>query len=255
LKNLFYFSIVLFLTVPVLLTAQDKPLLSEEIRKVVDSQGIEAAKKHFTEQFESYKDTYEIDMNGISEAINFYMNAGNSEAAAGVAEIMAPYMQYMYTSQMSAETIEMLKQTEEMIQAEEEKQKKLKEEEKQISQNNNVVFDKGEARNDLQRFVGLYGDPAEENEYRRLWVMVSCDGYLVAGPLWADTSPWWMKSEGDKSFSFASEWTNVRMEFETDGEGKAVRMIHDQSYIKTPLEFMGPVPEDWGSCIEPPERR
>ena len=107
---------------------------------------------------------------------------------------------------------------------------------------------------DLGRYTGLYGDPEESNEYRKLWVMVSCDGQLVSGTLWGGAAGWWMKSEGDNVFTYADSFSNVRMEFETDKDGKAIRMNHDLSSIKTPLKRLGPIPDDWDPCFEQPKR-
>jgi len=251
-KKLFYFAIVIFLAIPAMLTAQDKPLLSEAIREVIDTQGIEAAKKHFAEQYELQKDAYEIDMKEISELGNSYVNAGNYEAASVVMEITLPFMQDMYTSQMSGQSNVMAQQQAEMERLEKEKQKKISEEEQLSKDNYKILL--GEARKDLERFTGLYGDPEEKNEHRKLWVMVTCDGYLVSGALWGDASPWWMTTEGDKTFSYADSFVKLNMEFDTDANGKAVRMVHDLSFMKTPLERTGPVPEDWEPCVEPPER-
>jgi hypothetical protein len=253
LKKLFYFAILIFIAATALLTAQDKPLLSEAIREVIDTQGIEAAKKHFAEQYKLMKDAYEIDMKGIAELGNSYVKAGNHEAAGVVMEITLPFMQDMYTSQMSGQSNEIAQQLDEMEHVEKEKQKQISEEE-QLSQDDYNAFDQGEARDDLERFTGLYGDPAETNEHRKLWVMVSCDGHLVSGALWGDVAPWWMKTEGDKTFSYADSFIKLNMEFETDANGKAVSMVHDLSYMKTPLERLGPVPDDWEPCLEPPER-
>lgn len=251
-KKLFYLAIVIFLAIPAMLTAQDKPLLSEAIREVIDTQGIEAAKKHFAEQYELQKDAYEIDMKEISELGNSYVNAGNYEAASVVMEITLPFMQDMYTSQMSGQSNVMDQQQAEMERVEKEKQKKNSEEEQLSKDNYKTLL--GEARKDLERFTGLYGDPEEKNEHRKLWVMVTCDGYLVSGALWGDASPWWMTTEGDKTFSYADSFVKLNMEFDTDANGKAVRMVHDLSFMKTPLERTGPVPEDWEPCVEPPER-
>jgi len=251
-KKLFYFAIVIFLAIPAMLTAQDKPLLSEAIREVIDTQGIEAAKKHFAEQYELQKDAYEIDMKEISELGNSYVNASNYEAASVVMEITLPFMQDMYTSQMSGQSNVMAQQQAEMERLEKEKQKKISEEEQLSKDNYKTLL--GEARKDLERFTGLYGDPEEKNEHRKLWVMVTCDGYLVSGALWGDASPWWMTTEGDKTFSYADSFVKLNMEFDTDANGKAVRMVHDLSFMKTPLERTGPVPEDWEPCVEPPER-
>lgn len=229
--------------------AQDKPLLSEAIRKMIDANGVEAAKKQFAEQYEKEKDRYNIDMEGIEALSNRYIQAGNYEAAGAVMEIVTPFMMAMAYRQ-SNDMIQQLKERQE-----EEEAKRAKEvEENERTQEAEVVFDQGEARDDLERFTGLYGDPEESNENRRLWVMVSCDGYLVVGALWGDVAPWWMKSASDKAFSYSDTFTNVEMEFETDGSGKALRMIHNLSFLKTPLERLGPAPEDWGSCLERPKR-
>ena len=111
-----------------------------------------------------------------------------------------------------------------------------------------------ETINNFEQLTGLYGDPEESNENRKLWVMVSCDGQLVSGALWGGATAWWMKSEGDNVFTYEDSFFKLRMEFETDEDGKAIRMIHDLSAIKTPLERLGPIPEDWGPCLERPKR-
>jgi hypothetical protein len=251
-KKLFYFAIIIFLAIPALLTGQEKPLLSEAIREAIDMQGIEAAKKHFAEQYALHPDAYEIDMKEISELGNSYVKAGNYEAASVVMEITLPFMQDMYTSQMSGQSNVMAQQQAEMERVEKEKQKKISEEEQLSIDSYKTLL--GEVRNDLERFTGLYGDPEEKNEHRKLWVMVTCDGYLVSGALWGDASPWWMKTEGDKIFSYADSFVKLNMEFDTDANGKAVRMVHNLSFMKTPLERTGPVPDDWEPCVEPPDR-
>jgi len=109
-------------------------------------------------------------------------------------------------------------------------------------------------RVDLERFTGLYGDPDEKNETSRLWVMISCDGYLVSGALWGGVGSWWMTSEADNIFTYEDSFTRLRMEFETDENGKGVRVNHDLEGIKTPLELLAPIPEDWGPCLERPKR-
>jgi len=111
-----------------------------------------------------------------------------------------------------------------------------------------------EESNNFERLTGLYGDPEESNENRKLWVMVSCDGQLVSGALWGGAAAWWMKSESDNVFTYEDSFSSVKMEFETDENGKAIRMNHDLSAIKTPLERLGPIPDDWDPCLERPRR-
>jgi hypothetical protein len=245
--------IVISLVASALLIAQDKPLLSEAIHEAIDEQGIDEAKKHFAKLYESKKDHYEIDMGGISALSSAYAQDNNIEAAGAVMEIATPYMQYLLSASMSKESNEMIQMLAEKERKEEEEQQKNQEKEKSL-QENNITNYQGEARSGLERFIGLYGDQAESNENRRLWVTVSCDGYLVSGALWGDVAPWWMKSESDNVFTYADSFSKVRMEFETDTNGKAIRMIHNLSYLKTPLKRLGPIPNDWDPCLERPKR-
>lgn len=233
--------------------AQDKPLLSKAIKNAIDTQGIEAAKKHFTEIYESKKDDYKIDMKGISNLSSAYIKDGNYQAGSAVMEIASPFVQYMISTKMSNDSNEMIKKLKETQNDEQRKQEKNAEVQ-QTEKENKVTNNKGESRNDLKRFTGLYGDPNESNKTRRLWVMESCDGYLVSGALWGDVAPWWMKSEGDNVFIYSDSFSNIKMEFMTNENGKATKMIHNLKALKSPLERVGPIPDDWDPCYERPKK-
>ena len=252
-KQVHFFFVIILLALQALSLAQTKPLLSDAIRKAIDEKGIELAKKEFAEQYRSQKDFYEVDMKGISELSRKYSEAGNIQAAGVVMEIATPYMQDLITSQMNNQNNEAGQKLVEMQQNEKEKQLKEKETQKD-TQKNESYFDQGKARTDLERFTGLYADPEEKNENRKLWVMISCDGYLVIGALWGDASPWWMKSEGDNIFSYKDSFTKLNINFETDSDGKAVKLNHDLSGMKSPLKRVGPLPDDWEPCLERPKR-
>ncbi len=236
--------------------AQDKPLLSEAIRKEIDTQGIEIAKKYFAEQFQFQKDLYNVDMQGISAISNAYAQAGDTESANAVLEIALPFMQLSLTSGSNGAPFNMFDFDEMAEQERKEKAEREKQAIKQIEdqQKRDIITYQGQPRNDLDRFAGLYGDPAESDKNRNLWVMISCDGYLVSGATWGDASPWWMRSTDDKIFTYKDSWNNIRMQFKTDINGKALSMIHDLDYMKNPLERLGPVPDDYGSCLERPKR-
>jgi hypothetical protein len=243
------FCIALFSTA----SAQEKPLLSEAIHKAIDTKGIEAAKKQFAKMDQSQRDGYNIDMQGVSALTNEYMQAGNMEAAGAVSEISAPFIQDMISKSMDKYSPGFSEKIKEQQRAEKEKQAKEQEEE-ESQQQDNVVQYEGEPRNDLERFTGLYGDPAESDPNHKLWVTVSCDGYLVSGAMWGDVSPWWMKSAGDKVFTYRDSFSKLKIEFETDAKGKAVRMKHDLEYLKSPLERMGPLSDNFDPCLERPKR-
>ncbi len=233
--------------------AQNKPLLSEAIGKAIDTKGVKAAKKQFAEQFESKKEDFTVDMEGLTKLSQKYVNAGNYEAAGAVMAIASPYMQTAIMSGMDKQTNNMIKKLESRRKQEERKKKKEHAKEQQ-KQKDNIVLSNGKARQDLERFTGLYGDPEGKNKLRKLWVMASCDGYLVVGATWGDGASWWMKSVSDNSFSYSDSFSKLNISFETDGDGKAVKMIHDLNFIKTPLVRMGPTPDEWGPCVERPKR-
>ena len=232
--------------------AQDKPLLSEAIRKAIDSKGIEAAKKQFAEMDQSQREKYNIDMQGISELTNAYVQAGNMEAAGAISEISAPFLKDMITKTMNQYSPELSEKMKEQQQAEKEQKAKEREEEREHQEQEQIVNFQGQPRDDLKRFTGLYGDPSDPN--RKLWVTISCDGYLVSGAMWGDVAPWWMKSVGDNVFAYQDSFNKLRMEFETDGNGKAVRMKHDLKYLKSPLKRLGPLPDNFDPCMERPKR-
>ena len=250
-KQIFRLAILLIVLAPVLILAQDKMLLSEAIQKELNAKGIESAKKYFADQFETNKNSYKVDMDGISEVSGTYANDGKIEFSGAVMEIAMPFMQNAMLNQMSQSQIEDARKFAEIQQAEKNKQSNS---ENVISKKDNeVASDQGKPRDDLERFTGLYGDPSDKDKNRKLWVMISCDNYLVVGALWGGAAPWWMKSESDKEFTYADSFTSLKIEFVTDANGTAIKMKHDLSYLKNPLERLGPIPDDWEPCVERPK--
>ena len=247
-KMLFYLLTVIFIVSSSIVIAQNKTSLADEIKKEIDTQGIETAKKYFADQYKSHNDLYEVDMKAISNLSRDYSKAGNLEAAGAVMTIASPFIKDIVSSNLSKMNV-MTKSGEQNDKNEKNnnKREKLKSKEK-------VEHDFGKARNDLDHFTGIYGDPNETNKTRRLWVRKSCDGYLVIGALWGDASPWWMKSESDKVFTYSDSFSNIKIEFVMGNDNKALKMNHDLSFMKTPLERLEPIPDDWDPCIKRTEQ-
>lgn len=233
--------------------AQEKQLLSDAIRKAIETQGIEAAKQQFAQQYLTQKDLYNIDMQGIADLGREYAQNGKMDAAGAVMEIASPFMQDMINSAMNAQSYGMTQTFAEEKRAEKERKAKSTKTKKSLK-DNTAGINQGKTRDDLERFTGLYGDPTETNKNRRLWVSVSCDGYLVSGALWGDAAPWWMKSAEDKKFTYSDSFSSFKIEFNTDSNGKAHKMIHDLDFIKSPLARLGSIPDEWSACIERPKR-
>lgn len=89
----------------------------------------------------------------------------------------------------------------------------------------------GADRSDLARFVGEYGTPASEERGRTFWVVEHCDGYLVAGAMWGDASPWRLESVSETVFDsrVPEGQPAVRLEFGTDsgGDVESLRVQYD----------------------------
>jgi hypothetical protein len=116
----------------------------------------------------------------------------------------------------------------------------------------------GEPRSDLERFVGVYGDPAQQSDTpRNLYAAPRCDGYLVVGATWGDASPWHLRSTADAAFEaelFGGQMIHVT--FQTAPDGSPRSLAHDVDGLDSPLQYIGPVPDDWvpGGCLPPPVR-
>ena len=73
-------------------SAQDKPLLSEAIRNMIDSKGVDAATKYFEKDYVKNKNNYQVDQPGIIELGKNYARAGNPSAMQAVFAIGVPYI-------------------------------------------------------------------------------------------------------------------------------------------------------------------
>jgi len=209
-----------------------KPLLSEEIGKVIDKDGMEAGQRRFDEIYPAQKDKYQLDIPGLLQLATTYMQNGNSAAGQQVAQMMTVVAQdetAAYTG-MPAPNRSPLPQPKAEPQPE--------------------SHPLGAPRDDLDRFLGLYGDPNRADEHRTLWVAKSCDGYLVAGASWGDASPWWMRSMSDVVFE-ATVFGGEKLRFEFPAQPQS--MVHQLDYLPSPLPRLGPLPDDGQECIQPLE--
>lgn len=237
-------------------SAQDKPQLSEEIRKVIETQGAEAAKQRFAELYPSQKEAYTVDMQAMMQLGQEYMMAGDMDKGMPVMEMASSLAQEManqiYANPQYGEMMQQLAEQEKITRAQQEKQEAMAREEKQRQQQKTLKQSRGKSRDDLARFVGLYTDP--DNASRTLFVTVSCDGFLVTGPMWADVGPWWMRSAANTVFTYADSFMSFSMEFGIDKNGKGRTMSHELDGIGSPVERSGPLPTDWDECLERPRR-
>ena len=80
-----------------LISAADKPLLSEAIDEAIAEHGAAAAIQLFADNYERDKDRYTVDMKGISDLGGKYAMDHKLEEAGAVMQIASPYI-YRTTS-------------------------------------------------------------------------------------------------------------------------------------------------------------
>ena len=234
-------------------TAQEQALLSAEIRTALDEGGLDAAQQRFDELFPSQQEQYRADYEGLAAIATEYMQAGEYQTGQAVADmavaVVTGQMQgEMATQGMNPAMAEALATAETMEPA--------PEAEAATEAKPAAEYEPGPARTDLDRFAGLYSDPAQPDERKSFWAAVGCDGRLVTGATWGDASPWWMKSVSDLVFEYADSWTQIRMDFQAGSGEAATGMTHDrEDILPSHLTRIGPLPPEWGGdeCIQPPE--
>lgn len=222
--------------------SQGKPLISEELRAVISSDGPAAATERFNEIYPAQKDQYTIDTQGLTSLGMEYMQSGNTEAGMAVIAAATRVAQEMASQAMGT--------TSDAVHASVLPQQGADQTHRETARQpaDLADFDQGPARDDLGRFAGIYGDPDEPDPNRTLWVMPSCDGYLVSGANWGDAAAWWLRSTSDTSFHYEDSFTSLQMSFANGA------MSHNLGELKTPLQRRGDLPGDWPDCMKRPLR-
>jgi hypothetical protein len=215
--------------------AQDhgKPLLSEEIRRVLETDGREAARRRFEEIFPKQSDRYEMDLEGLSLLGTEQIQANDMASAQVVFSMVAALGQSLDVSGKARA---------------QQAERNEREGARQAREGRPVASGPGQARDDLKRFAGWYGEPNQQRDPpRSLFARETCDGYLVAGASWGDASPWYLTSVSATSFEDFSEGIgSFSIEFEVDGDGNPVAMIHSLENMGLPsrLQYLGPLEDD-----------
>ncbi len=227
-------ALAAWLMFPAAIQAQEatKPPLSEEIGKVIDKDGVEAGQRRFDKLYPAHKDEYQLDLRGFLELATKYMQTGNTVAGQQVAQMMTVVAQDETAGYMGMPAPDRNPQPQPKTEPQSE------------------PHPLGRPRDDLDRFLGLYGDPNRADEHRTLWVAKSCDGYLVAGASWGDASPWWMSSMSNTVFE-ATVFGGEKLRFEFPPQ--PLSMVHQLDYMPNPLPRVGPLPDDWQECLQPLE--
>jgi hypothetical protein len=239
--------------------AQELPLLADELAEASAVAGAEGLRERFEEIWPEHKDEYDLDMQPVMALMMEAMQAGDMELVDALGEVNEALVKDSMERAMATMPPEVREQLEA---ADREREKELADGDRtgaakagERSASEQQGPQRGTPRNDLERFEGLYGDPAEPDSPRKLFVTRSCDGYLVVGAMWGDVAPWWMRSDDELRFSYADSFTSVKLTFLASGDGTIRTLEHDLSGLAQPLERQAPLPRDmFEECMKPPLR-
>lgn len=212
--------------------AQKTPL-SEKLRLIIDEDGAKAARQWFEEVYPEERDQYEADVEGGMTLGSEYMAAGDFESGSLVIEAV------ITASQDAVPTAGMLPSA---TAASGENPPV------EVSEQAAPAWVEPEARTDLARFFGLYGEPGQLEPVRGLIVTELCGGILYVTTTWGDSSPWLMNPVSEARFEYADSWISFWLEFQP-GAGSAESVAHDLDFLPSPLARLGPLPEGWGECV------
>lgn len=215
--------------------------LSTEVARLIASEGVAAAREWFTQLSEDSTADYEPDVDKLADLGSRYLQEGNLEAGMAVMEMVsiislaeldaALRSRAALGAEMEAAAAETGAEADATVTA---------------AAPHSAAPDRGPAREDLQRLTGIYA--SDEAPRRELFVTQTCNGFLVAGPLWADTAPWGLQSEGETAFSFQQGGLQFQLEFATGNEGTAQQLSHTIRGLASPMQRRGPLPGDWPRC-------
>lgn len=217
----------------------EKPLLSEVIRTALDAEGEQAARARFAEIVPDRKDDFDIDPEAFGLLASGYVQAGDMARAQVVFDLMTELYADMYDAATPAGW-------------------ELPREPAPSTLTPAPAMDDrppapeaGPARTDLGRFHGIYRSPDETRQAPQgsYFITQTCEGILQFGAMWGDVAPWVMRSEGETSFVQAFlqpfEEQPIRIEFEVDGDGRALAMVHTFGGAESRAERLGGLPDGW----------
>lgn len=224
--------------------SNQKQPLSQVLKESLNNDGPEATRQLFDDIYPDKKDDYVIDNEALSQLTRDYAQAGDMEALQVLSHVMTIITQDMMAEQMAGQE-EIMKK----MMAEQQKNQSKKNKNKP-----QIKPQKHTPRTDLDRFTGLYGDPDKADPYRQLWVAQSCDGRLVIGATWGDVAPWWTTSQSDKQFSYKDSFIQLSFEFNETAQKQSTSLKHDLRGMVSPLKRVGPLTDDYPTCLETPKR-
>lgn len=221
--------------------------LSTEVARLIESHGVEGARARFAELWANNADGFEPDPEALADLGTRYLQEGDIEAGMAVMEMVSiiSLAELDAALQSQAALVAEMEAAAAAIAAETAPAAAPEAADEQPPAGDRRV-DPGPAREDLERLSGVYASDGEPG--RELFVTRTCDGYLVAGPMWADTAPWQLQSESREAFTFQQGDLHFRLEFATSGDGAAQQLSHSIRGLASPMQRRGPLQGSWPDC-------
>jgi hypothetical protein len=253
-------------------SAQEKPPLSEEIRKAFEEGGVEAAEARYREILEGERDAWEFDAEAMMAIGSEYAQAGNMEGVQAfytigsqmaMAEFQSSDAGARFNAMMDSVTRgdEDRGGSEDQVRIDQAVASSEADGAAVSAAAGEVVAagspDQGFPRDDLDRFFGLYRDPNPPGTANRdLFVTRTCNGRLAIGAMWGDVAPYVMRSEGDTRFTqiWVSEFEPVphQLDFELGPAGRATAVTHNVTaeYTFERWARVGDLPDGYEDCLD-----
>lgn len=122
----------------------------------------------------------------------------------------------------------------------------------------------GEPREDIDRFVGVYGDAGNPEQAHGAFFVAPAKrppmaerapeipvGYLMIGAMWGDVAPWYMKSLSEATFQQVTQGDfgppeTIVVEFQFGDDGKAEALLFKSGMDRYDRRVrIGDLPEEW----------
>jgi hypothetical protein len=221
-----------------------KKPLSEALRAALAKETPAVVQKRFTDEINAGKLDYEIDVTALNGLSVEYLQKGEREKGMAVLAVTSAAGRLLVAEYLPPELVQAAKDEQKARDEEKQARASAPGEEEQARARKLAVL--GPARNDLDRFHGLFRG-ARDPEDHSMFLVRDCDGHLQFGATWADVGPWPLRSIGDTEFEYpGDDFTKpFHVHITTGAGGRASRIEHDQAQVTNPLTRVGDLPVDF----------
>jgi hypothetical protein len=218
--------------------------ISEALRSALEKETPAVVEKRFLEALQSGNPEYVLESKELSDLAIEYMKKGDMERGQVVMAVAAQVAQIQAAELMPPGMAESLAAAAK-AEREERAARPARVTEEELGRRRSLAL-LGAGRDDLHRFHGLYGRP-EDNGNRPVFLVGNCNGHLLIGGQFGGIPTSALRSLGDTRFVSAGVDFDkpVHLEIMIGADGKPTRIVHDMTYIASPLLRLGDLPSEY----------